>query len=720
MRLSAILKVPLTFNLSARGARLPIFSGQGSDYVRKPLTLISKRNKAMKAKIFFAGLLFAVLFSTSSSYSGVPQMINYQGKVTDDQGNPLNGNYDMIFSIYDALTGGNQLWSETQPEVSVENGIFSVLLGSTTPEGIPLGVFNGEIRYLEVQVGSDLMTPRKEMVSVPYAFATATSVGPCWQCPANGITWLSDPTDNVGIGTTAPITRLDVRSTGANWSIMGWGNGSGSGGVVGKGEACGIGGESVNGTGVRGWSDNGKGVRSWSENGWDFYGDGPKTYFSGNVGIGTTDPQEKLHVIGSVKIEGLSPARKLHVYRPSNDVEVLISTGGVAKALLGFHTAGYGDAAIGMRTNNNGLALSGVGRDLDVASNVHMSIRSNGNVGIGTTEPLDRLHISGNARLSSGNWIMWDGGSSDQRIYGTGGLGIFFDAPYGTPRMHINDNGNVGIGTMEPEAKLHVNGAIKVPLSQQTLLFNDPNESGAPGDDAFRIKYDPDFLGTGTEDYLVIEKTDGNAADPDGGIAFVNTGNDDQAQTSMIIKGDGNIGIGKTNNLEAKLSIKGENVGGKTFILGGYDESDNLVVEIGKGLDYSETFPASQDGITPGMVMVIDPVNKGFLTISTQAYDSKVAGIVAGAKGLGSGVRLGSSAEDGGDHAVALAGRVYCNVDTRYGDIEAGDLLTTSPTPGHAMVVKDFSKAQGAILGKAMERLSGGGRGQILVLVTLQ
>jgi hypothetical protein len=94
--------------------------------------------------------------------------------------------------------------------------------------------------------------------------------------------------------------------------------------------------------------------------------------------------------------------------------------------------------------------------------------------------------------------------------------------------------------------------------------------------------------------------------------------------------------------------------------------------------------------------------------------------MIAGANGLGSGVRLGSRAEDAGQHAVALAGRVYCNVDTKYGDIKPGDLLTTSPTPGHAMVVKDFSRANGAILGKAMEGLSGGGKGQILVLVTLQ
>ena len=72
------------------------------------------------------------------------------------------------------------------------------------------------------------------------------------------------------------------------------------------------------------------------------------------------------------------------------------------------------------------------------------------------------------------------------------------------------------------------------------------------------------------------------------------------------------------------------------------------------------------------------------------------------------------------DYDVALAGRVYCNVDTTQAGVEAGDLLTTSATPGYAMKSTDYARAQGAILGKAMESLEKGQKGQILVLVTLQ
>ncbi len=142
------------------------------------------------------------------------------------------------------------------------------------------------------------------------------------------------------------------------------------------------------------------------------------------------------------------------------------------------------------------------------------------------------------------------------------------------------------------------------------------------------------------------------------------------------------------------------------------------IIELGEGLDYAEGFPVIHaDEVAPGMVLVIDPEHPGQLRLSREAYDRRVAGIVTGANGLGSAIHLGGEEFDFG---VALAGRVYCSVDAAYGAVSPGDLLTTSPTPGHAMVVKDYERAQGAVLGKAMEGLPAGQRGQILVLVTLQ
>jgi hypothetical protein len=144
----------------------------------------------------------------------------------------------------------------------------------------------------------------------------------------------------------------------------------------------------------------------------------------------------------------------------------------------------------------------------------------------------------------------------------------------------------------------------------------------------------------------------------------------------------------------------------------------SIAVQLGTGLDYAEGFDVSEaDQVKPGAVLVIDAKNPGKLALSSRAYDRKVAGIAAGAGGLDSGVKLGTGQFD---HSVALAGRVYCNVDATEVGVEAGDLLTTSDTPGYAMKVTDYSRAQGAVLGKAMESLEQGKRGQILVLVTLQ
>jgi hypothetical protein len=58
-------------------------------------------------------------------------------------------------------------------------------------------------------------------------------------------------------------------------------------------------------------------------------------------------------------------------------------------------------------------------------------------------------------------------------------------------------------------------------------------------------------------------------------------------------------------------------------------------------------------------------------------------------------------------------------VDAQFGAIAIGDLLTTSPTPGHAMVITDQAQAFGAVIGKALRPLSGG-RGLIPILISLQ
>lgn len=160
------------------------------------------------------------------------------------------------------------------------------------------------------------------------------------------------------------------------------------------------------------------------------------------------------------------------------------------------------------------------------------------------------------------------------------------------------------------------------------------------------------------------------------------------------------------------------------------DEQGNVVVtgrvtcaslKLTGGSDIAEPFNIERpDMVKPGMIMVIDPENPGKLKISDKAYDHRVAGVVSGAGGITPGMLMSQSGSVAdGEHPVALTGRVYCWADASYDPIEAGDLLTTSDTPGCAMKAMDHERAQGAVLGKSMSALKEG-QGLILVLVALQ
>ncbi len=143
-------------------------------------------------------------------------------------------------------------------------------------------------------------------------------------------------------------------------------------------------------------------------------------------------------------------------------------------------------------------------------------------------------------------------------------------------------------------------------------------------------------------------------------------------------------------------------------------------ISIRGGADLAEPFQitAGKDEVPLGAVVVIDDQNPGHLTMSDQPYDTRVAGIVSGANGVNSAIKMEQLGVEGGQ-SVALSGRVYALADASAAPIKPGDLLTTSSVPGHAMKVTDHGRAQGAVLGKAMTGLKEG-RGLVLVLVSLQ
>ena len=223
-----------------------------------------------------------------------------------------------------------------------------------------------------------------------------------------------------------------------------------------------------------------------------------------------------------------------------------------------------------------------------------------------------------------------------------------------------------------------------------------------------------------------------NASDPHGRIAsdpahdnsslylYSNDTTWISSQKRVVIRLDSEDGRDDAH-FQIYSRVDGQNV--TPFIVWENGTTSLQVLEINGGSDLSESFDINaQAKIEPeaGMVVCIDAENPGELIVCDQAYDFTVAGAVSGAGGVKPGMVMGQKGSiASGEHPVALTGRVYVNVDARYGAIQPGDLLTTSNTPGHAMKVTNTTQAQGAILGKAMTSLESG-QGLVLVLVTLQ
>lgn len=117
----------------------------------------------------------------AQAVAGVNETINFQGRVANTDGtNVADGNYDFVFRLYKASSGGSAQWTETwnsgTSQVAVTNGIFRVALG--THASLSSLDFNDDSWYLSVEFNGDgEMDPRIRFASVPYALNAKTVSG---------------------------------------------------------------------------------------------------------------------------------------------------------------------------------------------------------------------------------------------------------------------------------------------------------------------------------------------------------------------------------------------------------------------------------------------------------------------------------------------------------------------------------------------------------------
>jgi hypothetical protein len=283
---------------------------------------LGKLSVACLAMIFAAGLLAA-------ASAGIPNRINYQGKLTDAAtGEPIEGSQSITFRVFDASEGGTELWSEIQTITPDSSGVISLILGQTNPLDV---VFDGPI-WLEVEVEGEVLSPRREIVSVPYAFRAAA-------CDSLGG---FDP------GDYAPADHDHEYGDGHSLD-----------------------------------ADDGDPVDA-------LYVDG-----SGNVGVGTDEPGVLLHVYGGPAGGG----------SPAGGPEIVVEDDGNARISLltpndAFPGLTFGDP----EDSEAGKIIYSHGSDhmrFVTDGTDRLTITGEGDVGIGTAVPEERLHVTGTVKAAA-------------------------------------------------------------------------------------------------------------------------------------------------------------------------------------------------------------------------------------------------------------------------------------------------------------------------------
>ncbi len=670
------------------------------------------------------------IVSTGVAVAG-PIPVTYQGQLKLD-GLPVDATLAMRFSLFRELADPEPIDVQSIEMVAVTGGLFTVELLFSED------LFNGDPRYLEIAVAGgepgafSPLTPRQPMNPVPYAvraFNVPGGGGSVWQQVGLDISYTAG---HVGVGLVGPSYPLHVEASaahaihGVNQSttnftagIYGESTGSNGYGIHGNAPAG-----SCNATGVFGEavSAGGRGVHgkvSHADGRWSYgvYGEAAGTRARGVFGRATSPSGANYGVYGQA-----TSADGVGVYG-YNDAAI-----GLAVGVHGSCTSVAGSGVFGEATSTTGTTYGVRGES---ASHI-----GSGVYGKATSDTGSAVGVKGDSAAPVGSGVEgWNSGGGIG-VYGrvtNGGWAGYFQG-----NTHVS--GNLGVGTTLPDARLHVSGTVKAD-SPGTAVEANGGTYGVHGTGTTYGIYGDAATGYGVYGYSGGYSPDGNGGvygegyiSPGVKARGGGVGTTNPALHVENVNASG-IGIFSTttstdpnavfvNEGEGDLikGFSGPGGGDLVFRVTGTGRAVVNVLQINGGADLSEQFDvkATAGEVRPGMVVCIDPTDAGKLVVASSAHDRTVAGIISGAGGINPGMLMGQrGSEAHGAHPVALTGRVYAWADAAGGSIEPGDLLTTSDTPGHAMRVSDYDKARGAILGKAMTKLEGG-RGLVLVLVSLQ